>query len=120
MLATAWACARATPSIQAEAVVLLTGPSTGTGLLPGLRLAQPDASRLKIVSMTSAPVVRTECSSRRYTTSVVRELEWPASQAISSTGAPEVAIGEANEWRSSRGSSSVRSSQPGTRRGTRV
>jgi hypothetical protein len=53
--------------------------------------------------MISALVVITGRSSRRYTTSVVRELECPARRAIFSTGTPESDIRLTNEVLSSRG-----------------
>jgi hypothetical protein len=56
-----------------------------------------DARALKSLSIASAPVVRTGRSSRLYTTSVVLELAWPASLAISSTGTPELDISDTNE-----------------------
>jgi len=56
-----------------------------------------DAPGLKSLSIASAPVLRTGRSSRRYTTSVVLVLEWPAIRAISSTGTPELDISDTNE-----------------------
>lgn len=56
-----------------------------------------EAWTLSRLSMASAPAVRTGRSSRLYTTSVVLELECPASRAISSTGTPELDISDTNE-----------------------
>ena len=64
---------------------------------------EPEQGYLNILSITSAPVMITGRSSCRYTTSVVRELEWPARRAISSTAIPDSDIRLTNVCRSSLG-----------------
>ena len=49
---------------------------------------------MKILSIASAPAVSAGLSSRLQTTSLVLELAWPASRAISSTGTPDLDIRE--------------------------
>lgn len=77
---------------------LATDDAAWAEVLRVRRALPPETDRPgKILSMASAPVVRTGRSSLLYTTSVVLVLECPARRAISSTGTPELDMSDTKE-----------------------